>query len=121
MKHASALEILATTVLIALVILLLNPGHLWMPLQVHVSALACVAVALFVFALMVWREQAMDEREVAHRNFAGRIAYLSGVVIAVVGIMVQSMRHAVDIWLVITLLCMVIAKFLAFYYSRAKR
>jgi len=121
MKHIATLEALATIILVGLVVLLLNPSNLWMPQPVQMSALAGVVVVFLVFASFVWREGALDEREAAHRNFAGRVAYLSGVSVMMAGIIIQSTRHNLDSWLVISLLVMVVAKLVAVYYSRAKR
>lgn len=110
-------EIIASAFLVVLVILLLNPLHLWMPTNIQMLLLAAAVAAFGVVAAFVLREGAADEREHAHRNVAGRWAFLFGSATIVLGISVQSLDHALDPWLVIVLVVMVLAKMGARFYG----
>jgi hypothetical protein len=110
-------ELVSAAVLIALSVAVLNPTHAWMPdmtlmlLQVGVFAVFCL---LTVFVI---RESAGDERDTMHRALADRFAFLAGSAILVVGIISEGMKHAVDPWLVLALIVMVIGKIAVRIYS----
>lgn len=110
-------EIIASAFLIVLVILLLNPFNFWMPTNVQMLLLAAAVAAFGVVAVFVLREGAADERELVHRNLAGRWAFLFGSATIVLGIIVQSLNHALDPWLVVVLVVMVLAKLAARFYG----
>ncbi len=103
-------EAIVTTGLIVLAILLLNPFHFWMPEMMVVGMLAITLVLFGVFASFILRENLADERDAAHRALAGRNAFLIGSSILMIGIIIQGYSHAVDPWLVITLIAMVLSK-----------
>lgn len=79
-------------------------------------------VILFcIFASFIWKENARDERENLHKMIAGRIAFLAGSAVLVIGIVLQSLSHQLDVWLVITLVVMILAKAAGLIYSRVKQ
>ncbi len=109
-----------TTVAVLLIILLeliLNPFHFWMPSMMLVSILVAAVVIFSLFASLILREKVSDEREGIHRMLAGRNAFLTGAIISIIGIVIQSFSHHVDPWLVITLVAMVIVKLATRMYS----
>lgn len=72
--------------------------------------LACVLVLFGIFASFILREKSTDERDSQHRTLAGRNAFLAGSAVIILGIIIQGLSHAVDEWLVITLIVMVVTK-----------
>lgn len=103
-------ETIVTVSLVILALLLLNPFHFWMP-DMMVMCMLAVTLGLFgVFASFILREKARDERDGAHRTLAGRNAFLAGAGVLTLGIVVQGYTHAVDPWLVVTLVVMVVVK-----------
>lgn len=117
MTRETFFEIVSTGTLVVAGILLMNPFHLWMPTMVHMAVLVVVIVAVGIPAVFVVREREGDEREDAHRMFAGRAAYLAGSGILLSGIVVQSLGEQLDPWLVIALLATVLTKVAAHVYS----
>lgn len=104
------IEVLVTLLLIAIAVLLLNPFHFWMP-DMLVMCMLAFALALFgVFASFIIREKMADERDNVHRALAGRNAFLAGSALLMLGIVIQGYTHAVDAWLVITLVAMILVK-----------
>ncbi len=103
-------EIVSALVFLGIALLLLNPFEFWMPTMMHMTLLAVGAGSFGLFALLILREGQGDERENAHRMQAGRSAFIVGSAILLVAIMVQSFAHAVDPWVVVALLGMVVAK-----------
>lgn len=89
----------------------------WMPTEMHMIMLAAMVVVFIVFATFIWKEKSADEREQVHKAVAGRWAYLIGSVILVIGIITQTLAHALDPWLVIALVSMVVAKLAGFIYT----
>ena len=111
-------ELSIGVVLIAFIVFLANPFHLWMP-DVFVMVLTTGFVLAFAaFAVFVWREQPRDEREGLHRAIAGRFAFLAGSATLVMAMVIQSFRHELDPWLPTTLGIMVLAKIVGFVYGR---
>jgi hypothetical protein len=110
-------ETIVTIALIAVAILLLNPFHFWMPDMMVMSMLA-ITLALFgIFASFILRERSIDEREYQHKSLAGRNAFLAGSGILTLGIVMQGYTHAVDPWLVFTLIGMVAVKLITRHWS----
>src|SRR6266404_6411237 len=97
-------------VLIVLAVAVLNPMHAWMPDMTLSLLLAGVFVIFCVFAAFIMREGAADEREMTHRALAGRTAFLTGSGVLVLGIISEGAHHAVDMWLVLSLVAMILAK-----------
>jgi hypothetical protein len=103
-------ETIVTIALITIAILLLNPFHFWMP-DMMVMCMLAIALGLFgIFASFILREKSVDEREDQHRTLAGRNAFLAGSGVLTLGIVIQGYAHAVDPWLVIALIVMIIVK-----------
>ena len=104
------LEIIVAIVLAGLLFLFLSPIDLLMPMTTGTMSILLVSVLFMVFSSLVFREKSRDERENFLKMNAGRISFLSGSVIAVIGILYQSMTHNIDPWLVYTLIGMILAK-----------
>lgn len=117
MKNRFFHETSIAVALLALLALLLNPFHFWMPGPAAMMLTAGVVVVFGIFAALIWRENGGDERERVHRMFAGRTAFLAGAGVLVAGIVFQSYSHALDPWLPVTLGVMVAAKVLGRVYS----
>ena len=103
-------ELVSAIVFCALAVLLINPTGLWMPSMAHMTMLTLAAVAFGALVLFVLRESAQDERDETHRSIAGRVAFLSGSAVLIIGIAVQNTSHHIDPWLVGALIAMVIGK-----------
>ena len=113
-------EIVSAVVFCAIAIAIINPMNLWMPSMAHMTMLALGAVAFGAFAIFAVREVAGDERDDAHRAFSGRMAFLAGSAVLLLGIALQSKGH-VDPWLVYALIAMVVGKTAARMWSRLYR
>ncbi len=120
MKNNFLQEITVSVVLIVLLILFLNPFELWMPPALLMMMVLGLVIAFSIFASFIWRENSIDEREGLHKMMAGRIAFLAGTSVLVIGIIVQSFRHTLDFWLVLTLGTMILAKIVGLMYGRIK-
>jgi putative flippase GtrA len=113
-------ELIVSIVLVVLLSLCANPFGLWMPDAVVTMIIVGLVVAFGIFSSFIWRETAADERESLHRMLAGRLAFLVGAGVLLLGIIVQSLNHNVDSWLVYSLVAMIFAKTGGFIYSRRK-
>lgn len=111
-------ELVVSLLLLVLVLLLVNPLPFFMPDPMLKALIAGLVVAFGLYASFILGEQAHDEREQLHRMFAGRIAFLAGASVLVVGIVVQALRHDVDRWLVLTLAAMILGKLAGLRYGR---
>jgi len=117
MKNNLKIEMVISFVLVILALLLLNPFHFWMPNMIHMVILAFTLVIFALFAIFVLREKVQDERDAVHRMLSGRVAFLTGSALLTIGIVVQSLQDAVDVWLVIVLVAMVLSKLVTRIYS----
>jgi hypothetical protein len=104
MQYAVAISL--TVMLVALADLL----PFWMPDMGEMLALTVASVLLIVWAGFVMFEKAVDEREVTHRMHAGRVAYLAGLAVLTLGLVVQGFAHAIDPWIAGALVTMVLSK-----------
>lgn len=97
--------------LISLAILaLLNPFNFLMPSAVGLIIVMMLALLVIAFAVFVWRERPNDEREELHALKAARISFFVGGGVLLLAVIVQSINHAIDPWLLVALGSMVIAK-----------
>ncbi|OGK29906.1 hypothetical protein A3G67_00405 [Candidatus Roizmanbacteria bacterium RIFCSPLOWO2_12_FULL_40_12] len=121
MKNSFRSEIAVSFMLLILTVLLLNPLGFWMPQEAHMGVTIAVVVFFTLFASFVWKEKSVDEREILHRNISGRMAYLAGTSIAIIGVVIQSLKHTLDVWLVLTLVAMVLGKVTGLVYGKIKK
>ena len=96
---------------------LVDPFMYWMPSVVQMAALTVAAALLAVFAGFVMREKAGDERETVLRMHAGRAAFLSGVAVLTIALLVQGFTHTIDPWVPLALAIMIGAKLVARLYA----
>jgi hypothetical protein len=89
----------------------------WMPMMGEMTALLLVVILLLVWAGFVMQETAHDEREVLLKMKSGRVAYLSGLGVLMVALVVQGFAHAIDPWIAIALAVMVVAKLVTRLYE----
>jgi hypothetical protein len=120
MKNNSRYIALAA-VLAVFLALLTDPFMLWMPPMLAMTVLLAVVVILCVWFGFVLKEQASDEREAMHRMNAGRIAYLSGIGVLTIALLVQGLAHHIDPWITLALGVMVLSKLAARLYFDAFR
>ncbi len=116
-------ELALSLVVMGLLVLSLNPFHeWWMPPMAALTISCVITITFLFFAVFFWKERAQDEREEHHRHLAGRLAFLVGSAILVLGIVVETWRmHAVNPWLLLALAGMVLAKIFArFYYQETQ-
>lgn len=120
MLHSfSKKELFLSIALIVFAIILFNPSNMFMPNMFQMLALALLVVCVGLFAGLVVHESTSDEREQLHRDRAGRIGYTAGIVIVLIGVVVQSLKHTpVDKWLLSALVAMVLCKIIARAYNR---
>ncbi len=86
------------------------PKTIVMPSSMQMLLLAIVLGLATGFVALVWREQPNDEREAHNQALASRVAYLTGVVVLIVSIVIQSSEHRIDSALPIALLAMIATK-----------
>lgn len=113
-------EIAVSVILIILLILFLNPFGFLMPTTLFMMMVLALIVTFVIFASFMWKEHARDERESLHIMMAGRMAFLAGAALLVIGIVVQSFSHEIDVWLVLALGTMIFAKIIGLIYGRIK-
>jgi len=113
-------EIILSVIVLILLFLLANPFNVWMPNMIHMTVVVFFVVAFALFAIFIMRERPSDEREALNRSAAGRIAFLVGGSILILGIVVQTLENIFDPWLGIALGGMVVAKLSAVIYEEIK-
>ena len=120
MKNRFLQEITISIILIILLLLLLNPFHFWMPDFMVMTMVLGLLVIFSIFSTLIWKENVKDEREGFHRMMADRIAFISGSLVLIFGIIVESFNHEIDFWLISALGIMILAKTISIIYSRIK-
>ena len=116
------LSYISTAALLALLLVLLSdPFMLWMPMGAQLVVLLAAAVLACVWSGFILYERASDEREALHAMHAARIAYLSGIAVLTLALLLQGLAHAIDPWIPLALGVMVIAKLVARLYSDIHR
>lgn len=111
--------LLALAIIVAL-ILVLNPFGVIMTSPYTLTVLMMLGIAVIAFGAFVWRERYRDEREELHAMKAGRLSYFAGGVVLVIAIFVETLAHALDVWLVIALAAMVATKLIVSAWTQDK-
>ena len=115
------MKVLSEVVLAAAVLVFLflkvDPFHWFMPTEIQMILLCVFTAVLALYAGVVFREQAKDERESSHLYRASRWGYLVGVVALAVLIVVQDVLHRLDPWLLVILGVMVLTKLVVLRWS----
>jgi predicted ABC-type exoprotein transport system permease subunit len=110
-------DYLATGALSFLLLLILNPMHFWMPTGAHILSLVLLVAVTGMIVVFLTREGSEDERDITHRAFAGRVAFLGGALVILLGIVSQGFFGKVDAWLAAALITMVTLKIAARAYA----
>jgi hypothetical protein len=113
-------EIVVSLVFVVLLFLKLDPLDLLMANKVQMSILAVLVAAAGLYAGVLFRQRARDEREALHLYRASRFAYIAGVGLLVVAIALQSFHGGADPWLFYTLGGMVLVKLAILLWSRIR-
>jgi hypothetical protein len=117
MKSNFIQETSIAAILIVLLLIILNPFKIWMPNMIHIMMLVAALVVFAAFATFVLREKTIDERDGIHKMFAGRLAFLAGSAVLIIGIILQEVHGSVDVWLIYTLVAMIVVKLMSRIYS----
>jgi len=120
MSNSFLSELSVSVILVILLFLLINPVKFVMPNEVNMLLILGLVISFIIFSAFIFKEKAKDERENLHRYISARFAYLVGMSILVIGIIVQSLNHRLDTWLISTLMSMILAKIAGSIYGRLK-
>jgi nicotinamide riboside transporter PnuC len=82
----------------------------WMPMMGELYVLVAVTIFLLGWAGFIVSERAADEREVYLAMQSGRFAYVAGLLMLVLAMVVQGLSHSIDPWVPMTLAVMVVVK-----------
>ncbi len=103
---------LLTLVLVGLVAFLRDID---MSYTAQTMLLGVFVAAVFGYAVFIYRENPVDEREQSISLQASKYAYLLGAAVLSLGVVIQSLDHELDIWLPLALGSMVFAKSLGYF------
>ena len=111
-------ELIFSSTVIVLLFVFLNPFNLFMPPAVVMMLLVMLIVLFGVFAALIWREKTHDEREVLLSQKAGRVAFLVGTTVLIIGIVYQELSHSLDPWLIYSLVFIILGKIIGYWYIK---
>lgn len=103
-------EWLLALAIIAALLLLVNPFGVIMTSAYVLTSLMLLGLAVIAFGAFIWRENYRDEREEHNAMKAGRLSYFAGGAVLVLAIIVETLQHTLDLWLVAALAIMVVTK-----------
>ncbi len=115
--NKKSLQVIVASVLAFFLMVLADFVPFWMPMMGEMIALSIVVVLLLVWVGFVMQEEARDEREIVLKMKAGRAAYLSGLGVLTLGLIVQAFAHNIDPWLTVALAVMVLSKLFSRLYN----
>ncbi|MFT5180000.1 MAG: putative membrane protein [Candidatus Paceibacteria bacterium] len=96
--------------LVLILIFLMDPFSIYYSNMMLTSTITVLILLFVFFSIFVWKDVPKDEREEIHQSRAGRVAFLSGTIVMLVGIITQSTTHNIDVWLVLALVAMILGK-----------
>lgn len=115
-------EIILTVMMLVASSAFLLCGKLFAPtMETHLLLSFILIITFFFFTTFIWKEKGKDERENLHILNAGRISFLTGALILVIGIIYESLIFAIDPWLIFALIGMILAKLIAHLYQSRRK
>ena len=93
--------------LLSLAFFFIVPFASFMPTNLVLVMLALFAIVILVFMAMVWRNRPNQNSHPRHIE-AGHITYLAAVGLLSLAIVVQVLRHELDVWLIVILAVLVV-------------
>lgn len=115
------IQIGVAAALVFVVLLMLNPFHVWVHNFMTVLVVTLLVVLFGAYSIFISLERGGDERESSHKMLAGRAAFFAGGLVLLIGIVIQSFEDGgPDPWLVFALAAMVFVKIGFRYYSEYK-
>jgi hypothetical protein len=110
MNNTNYIPIAVASLLAFFLLVLADLVPFWMPMMGEMFALLFVVILLIVWVGFVVKEHAKDEREMFLKMRSGRVAYLSGLIILTIALILQGLTHTIDPWIAVALAVMVFAK-----------
>jgi len=107
------IEFFISLMILAILGVFLKATDLLMPNSTNMMLMVGLIVGFLGFVGLVWREHASDERDVAHIQKSGRLSFLFGASVLVIGIVFQASNHNIDPWLIYSLSGMVLTKLIS--------
>jgi hypothetical protein len=104
-------------IFVALIFGLTDPVDILMPTQIQMTLMVLAVVAYGGFLGLLFKERPADEREEVLLNQSSRMAFLAGTAVLMTGIILQTLNHTLDHWLIWALGVMVVTKVLWLYRS----
>jgi hypothetical protein len=95
--------------------------ELLMPMETTIILSLGLILSFFFYTIFIWKEKGRDEREILHALHAGRVSFLTGSFILVLGIVVQAFNHSIDPWLIYALSGIVFSKLMMLLYQNYKK
>ncbi len=114
--HTYRTQVILTVSAVTSLALLTDPFMVLMPDMAQMVVLALATALICAWAGLVIQEKQGDEREIAHRAYAARAAYLSGICILTLALIYQGITHTLDFWIPLTLGTMLAAKLISRYW-----
>lgn len=118
MKNKDLTAIIIATLFLIMLVLVINPGMLWMPSMAQKTIAVLLLILFSAFAVYVWEERSSDEREQLHKLLAGHVAFLLGSSVLLIGVFLQALHGSIDIWLVGGLATMIVTKLVGMIWAR---
>ena len=115
------IEYFVVGLIVLILFTFLNPIKILMPESVNTMLILGLILSFTVFAAIVFKEKASDERELSHIHIAGRISYIAGTLVLTLGVVYQAFNHEIDSWLLLGLFVMVLSKLITRIYFHHKR
>lgn len=116
-----AFHISVAIVLLGLLLFLTDPFMYWMPEPAQMLVLLGATALAALWAGFVMQERSSDEREAVNAMYAGRVAYLSGIAVLTLALVVEGLAHDIDPWIPFALGVMVISKLAARMYVERRQ
>ncbi|MBP9719207.1 MAG: hypothetical protein KBD46_01965 [Candidatus Levybacteria bacterium] len=111
-------ELLLSSVILLLLLIFLNPLNIFMPPTIVMVLVLILLILFSIFGALVWKEKPHDEREVLLSQKAGRVAFLTGMTVLVIGITYQEYHHTLDPWLIYALVAMILGKVIGYWHAQ---
>lgn len=107
-------HVIASLSLVIALVFLANPFDFWMPSEFELVVAGLVAVIVFVYVGLVFKDEGRDEREEELRNSSARAGYLAGVAVLTISVIASLIfSREPNVWVLVALGAMVLSRLIA--------
>lgn len=120
-SHTPLLEIISAVIIGILLLFISNPFKMSMREEVYMASLSLFGIFILASAIFFLKLKVKDERDYLNKMIASRISFIITYVLLSLAVIVQSLSHSLDPWIIYISFTMIFAQLAVLIYLQRKK